>query len=139
MNNLCKSGRRLYAIISKELYKSERLNVWYFIETVLKDVDEKKAEDIKLCFIEALNNISKHSTTGDAIIYVESGDNKVSVIIEDSGPGFDTSNIPDIMDNTAMEEHGRGLCIIKTLFGDKSISSREGAMTVITLDVQLEW
>lgn len=73
---------------------------------------------VKLALEEGIVNAIKHGNGMDPSknVFVQCAydGNKVSVIIEDEGPGFDPSDVPDPTDDDNLEKpSGRGLMLMK--------------------------
>lgn len=69
----------------------------------------------------------------DRRIYVDAqrGDEQITVVIRDEGPGFDPSTLPDPTDPENLERaHGRGLLLIRTFMDAVSHNSRGNEITL---------
>lgn len=69
----------------------------------------------------------------DRRIYVDArrGEEQVTVVIRDEGPGFDPSTLPDPTDPENLERaHGRGLLLIRTFMDQVSHNSRGNEITL---------
>ncbi len=86
---------------------------------------------------EALNNIAKHAAAKQVSVVLEKRDDRIILIIEDDGKGFDPSKLK------AIERSGRGLGLLgmrerATLIGgDLEIESAAGRGTTIFVRVPL--
>ncbi len=83
-------------------------------------VDEHRLFDIKLCVEEAVRNAIIHGNNADKKLRVKVNywinDDKLSIEVEDEGPGFDPDLIPDpTKDSNIMKESGRGVRLIRKL------------------------
>ncbi len=83
-------------------------------------VDEHRLFDIKLCVEEAVRNAIIHGNNADKKLHVKVNywinDDKLSIEVEDEGPGFDPDLIPDpTKDSNIMKESGRGVRLIRKL------------------------
>jgi serine/threonine-protein kinase RsbW len=80
--------------------------------------------DIELALREALANAVLHGSQGDRTKFIEcrvthgrAGD--VSIVVRDSGPGFDFTNLPNPLEGShRFERHGRGIFLIKQLMDE---------------------
>jgi two-component system, NarL family, sensor kinase len=82
---------------------------------------------------ELLNNIMKHATATDAFVQIVKEYNRLSVVMEDNGKGFDTV--------TLKNNRGAGLTSIQSrvdyLRGKLDIHSGEGKGTLFNLEFNL--
>jgi signal transduction histidine kinase len=94
---------------------------------------EKSSEIIIYRIIqELLNNIMKHSAATEAMVQLIKDNNRLSIIVEDNGKGFNT----DFKNNT-----GAGLTSIQSrvdyLKGQLDIHSEEGKGTLVNIEFNL--
>lgn len=82
---------------------------------------------------ELVNNIIKHASATEAIIQINREGNRLSLIIEDNGKGFDTRE--------AEEKRSMGMATVKSrvdyLNGKLSIDSRKDIGTTVMIDLLL--
>lgn len=92
-------------------------------ERILSMLEERSFGDkdlfgVKLALEEAIVNAIKHGNGMDPSksVYVncEIDDNRVRIIIEDEGPGFDPRDVPDPTDDENLDKpSGRGLMLMR--------------------------
>ncbi|HSH59543.1 MAG TPA: ATP-binding protein [Acidimicrobiales bacterium] len=99
---------------------------------------DDRVDDLKLALSEACTNaIEAHAEVGaeDAVLvrWVE-GDDRLEVEVEDRGPGFDPSTLPEHPPVTDPErlnfERGLGIPLIRSLVDEVSFSRVEHGMAV---------
>lgn len=89
--------------------------------------DEQQEIDIFLALQEALANASLHGCQNDSskLVHctVEITPSAITFDIRDPGPGFPTeSAIDEAEDGTNLTEHGRGICLMRSLMDQVSYS-----------------
>ena len=97
------------------------------------DIDE--IDDIKVSLGEACTNIIKHGLKeGEGKIEIEYNiyDDKLTIIVKDTGKGFDTSKIKD-PNIEELNESGLGIFIIKALMDEVNILSSDNNGTEIVM------
>jgi serine/threonine-protein kinase RsbW len=82
--------------------------------------DEKRLFDIKLCAEEAIRNAIVHGNRADKKLHVRVSywveKDKLNIVVEDEGPGFDPEKVPDPTEKGNMfKESGRGVRLIRKL------------------------
>ncbi len=90
---------------------------------------------------EAVNNAIIHGNGSDpskmVIICITATPQMVSVTVQDHGPGFDSANLPNPLDQeNLLKDHGRGVFLIRSLM-DKVEFSRTEKGSAITMVVDL--
>ena len=60
------------------------------IDNIFSDIEEISIYRIVQ---ESLNNIIKHSNASDAIVMIKREENRIFIIIEDNGKGFDVADV----------------------------------------------
>jgi two-component system, NarL family, sensor kinase len=80
---------------------------------------------------ELVNNIIKHAHATEAMIQINREENRLSLVIEDNGRGFDTKE--------AEEKRSMGMTTVKSrvdyLNGRLTIDSRENIGTTVMIDL----
>jgi len=81
---------------------------------------EAKIFDIRLCIEEAVRNAIVHGNKSDKRRYVKisywAQDDKLNIVVEDEGGGFDYKNLPDpTIEGNMLKNSGRGVHIILKL------------------------
>jgi DNA-binding NarL/FixJ family response regulator/anti-sigma regulatory factor (Ser/Thr protein kinase) len=97
------------------------------ISSSLKDVDDR-------AFYALARERRELLPYRDRRIYVDArpGDDEVTVIIRDEGPGFDPTTLPDPTNPENLERaHGRGLLLIRTFMDQVSHNSRGNEITLV--------
>lgn len=89
--------------------------------------------------VEAVNNAIVHGNKSDpaklVTIQFYLADNKLQVQVQDEGPGFDYSNIPDPTAPENIENlHGRGIFLMRKL-ADKVEFRNEGALVEMNFNL----
>jgi serine/threonine-protein kinase RsbW len=85
-----------------------------------QSLDDEKRDSLIIIITEMMTNAIKHGSHGINDAHVRIGisklDHSVICIFEDSGPGFNRSNIPDpTLPEYIHREHGRGIFITEHL------------------------
>ena len=97
--------------------------------------DIEAIEDIKVAVSEACNNTVVHARESALVEYsveFESADEKLTITVTDSGPGYDVeSYIEPVVDE--LRSSGLGLFIIKALMDEVIIESAPGVGTNIRM------
>jgi len=103
------------------------------IESEIDLIDNifNESEEISVYRIvqESLNNIIKHSDASDAIVKIKRENDKVLIVIEDNGKGFDSANIKSGLGLVGLKERAQ------LLNGEFSIDSKIGEGTRILFRV----
>jgi len=90
---------------------------------------------------EAVNNAILHGNESDpskfVVVCINANRTMVMIRVEDEGPGFDASDIPNPLDQeNLLKEHGRGVFLIQSLV-DKVEFSKTDSGSAITMTVDL--
>jgi len=116
------------------------------IEKFIDDFSEKNEINseiygkILIATVEAVNNAIVHGNKEDINKYVNvtlniKGD-KIYIIVEDEGPGFDYSKVPDPTKPENVENiHGRGIYLMQHLADDVSFNENG---TIVTMEFNKE-
>ena len=92
--------------------------------------DEEALADLRLAVTEAAANVCRHAypdNPGDVTIHLSlDGDQRLEVVVEDDGPGFDGEAVEE-WDAEGLGEDGMGLAIIKAVAEDVEVGPRDGA------------
>jgi len=95
----------------------------------LADADEEALADLRLAVTEAAANACRHAyADGDgtvAITLVLSADDRLEVVVEDDGIGFDRDGVAEWQPD-GLGEHGMGLAIIRAVSDDVEIGQGAG-------------
>lgn len=92
----------------------------------------EEIEDIKVAVSEGCTNAIKHSQDEIFDLDIRVYNNKLEIIIKDSGKGFEVEKIPQ-PDLENPKENGLGLFIIKTLMDEVSLDSKVGEGSQLTM------
>lgn len=92
--------------------------------------DEERAYKIVLAASEAVTNAMRHGNDSDpekrVFIDLLAFDERIEVVVEDEGVGFDRAAIADPLDEVnLLRPHGRGIYLIETL-SDEVVYESEG-------------
>lgn len=98
------------------------------------EVEEDIIFDVYVGFEEALRNAMVHGNKSDPDkeVTVETAieGNKVTIIVEDEGEGFDPESLPDpTLEENLLKESGRGVYLIKHLMDE--VSYQNGGRRVV--------
>lgn len=94
------------------------------LESSLKETDPEKHDALR----EERRKLSPYRERRVTITVTETAD-QITYVVSDSGPGFDTSNLPDPLDLSNLERaSGRGLFLIRTFMDD--VSHTDGGRTI---------
>lgn len=90
---------------------------------------EQQEIDIFLALQEALANAILHGSKNDATsrvrCTVEITPSAIKLVVRDPGEGFSTESTTDIADDgTNLTEHGRGICLMRTLMDEVTYHHR---------------
>ena len=89
--------------------------------------DEETLSDLRLAVTEAAANACRHAyhgDVGDVKLQLELGPNdRLEVVVEDAGPGFDDSSVVDWQPEE-LGEDGMGLAIIRAVADEVEIGAR---------------
>ncbi len=93
---------------------------------------------ILIATVEAVNNSIVHGNKEDINKYVyvnlKTKGDKIYITVEDEGPGFDSSNVPDPTKPENVENiHGRGIYLMKHLADDVTFNE-EGSIVTMEFD-----
>jgi serine/threonine-protein kinase RsbW len=102
------------------------------------DLADEQVDDLKIAVSEACTNaIEAYAEAADdepVLIRCWTGDRGLEVSIEDRGPGFDPSNLPDhppVTDPDRLRfERGLGIPLIRALVDEVEITSTQGGTAV---------
>jgi serine/threonine-protein kinase RsbW len=100
------------------------------------EVDEDIIFDVYVGFEEALRNAMVHGNKSDPDkeVTVETAieGNKVTIIVEDEGEGFDPESLPDpTLEENLLKESGRGVYLINHLMDE--VSYENGGRRVVMI------
>jgi len=135
MNSCLINGKNVYILIMNNFnlkvfdmqqYKVDNLgNMKTVIERLTNDIkikysiSEEKDFDIRLVLSELIMNAFKHSKHGGFVdVYLESdyNDEKIRIIVEDYGYGFDLKSVSESSDlKNLYDNGGRGIKLVKAL------------------------
>lgn len=123
--------------LSSEIIKVERL-----VDEVCQElhVNENHYANILVSITEAVNNAIIHGNKADSGKWVNVTfnhvDNKsIEFVIEDQGPGFDYSTLPDpTLPENIEKESGRGIFLMKHL-ADKVSFDNNGKIVRLTFNI----
>jgi len=100
------------------------INLVYLLDAISNEVleqmkfDEEDAEQVNLAIIEAGTNAVKHGNKNDPNKRVNFEfhlcEDKLTIIVQDEGEGFDTSHLPDPLDpENLLKSNGRGIFLMQ--------------------------
>lgn len=119
------------------------------VEAFLLDANKKLHLDdgtmyrLLVAVTEAVNNAILHGNASDPSKDVEvcimADRDHVSIRVEDDGPGFDASGLPNPLDQeNLLKDHGRGVFLIRSLVDTVEFSRTEkGSAITMTVDLNL--
>ena len=86
--------------------------------------DEDEEIDIFVALQEALANAVLHGCENDGAktirCRVEIDPSAFTIVIRDPGPGFDVATTEDVDPSVNLTEHGRGICLMRSLMDEVS-------------------
>jgi serine/threonine-protein kinase RsbW len=99
-------------------------------------LDEASLFDIRLCVEEAVRNAMVHGNRSDKDLHVEVScwvkNGKLNIVVEDKGPGFDHTNVPDPTNNeNLLKTSGRGVCLIRRLMDRAEYNGSGNKLTMV--------
>lgn len=108
------------------------------LATTRRELADDRIDDLKLAVSEACTNaIDAHSEsdTDDRVVVTwADGDDRLEVAVEDRGPGFDLSSLPQHPPVTDPErlnfERGLGIPLIRSLVDEVDFKTSESGTTV---------
>lgn len=108
------------------------------LATTRREIADDRIDDLKLAVSEACTNaIDAHSDsdTDDRVVVTwAEGDDRLEVGVEDRGPGFDLSSLPQHPPVTDPErlnfERGLGIPLIRSLVDEVDFKTSESGTTV---------
>ncbi len=103
------------------------------IDSIDNIFDENEEISIYRIVQESLNNIIKHSNASDAIVTIKRDEDKVSILIEDNGKGFDVGGIKSDGGNLGIVGLKERAQLLK---GDLVIDSKIGEGTKIRVVIK---
>ncbi len=136
---LKKATRKFNSIKENIVLESSISSVNKFVDKVVShmnelEIYEDEIFDVKLALSELLINAAKHGNKFDLSkkIYVDYylSLEKLDVIVEDEGDGFDNSFLKDY-DNRLMEENGRGIILVSSI-SDRFVYNNKGNKVEMT-------
>jgi len=92
--------------------------------------DEEALADLRLAVTEAAANACRHAYAGgagDVTVRFALDDDRLEVVVEDDGPGFDRGSV-DEWQADALGEDGMGLAIIRAVADQVEVGSRPGGV-----------
>jgi len=130
--------------MEKSIKISSKIDNINKIEQLIDEFSEKNEINseiygkILIATVEAVNNSIVHGNKEDVNKYVYvnlkiEGD-KIYITVEDEGPGFDSSKVPDPTKPENVENiHGRGIYLMKHLADDVSFNE-DGSIVTMEFD-----
>ena len=108
------------------------------LATTRRELADDRIDDLKLAVSEACTNaIDAHAdrdTDDRVVVRWAEGDDRLEVAVNDSGPGFDLSSLPQHPPVTDPErlnfERGLGIPLIRSLVDEVDFKTSEGGTTV---------
>lgn len=104
----------------------------YYPYNLDESADEKLGEEVRLVIQELITNALKHAKASEINIQVSLIEGELDVIVEDNGIGFDKQKIIKGIGMKSIEDR------VKRLGGKYSIESKQGAGTIVFMDVPLK-
>lgn len=98
---------------------------------VLESLAPSRREALEAAVAQCLINVVRHAGVDEAEVAVDAGDGEVTVVVVDSGAGFDPDDVPD--DRIGLRTSIRGR--IEQVGGTTRIWSRPGVGTTVVLSV----
>lgn len=98
-------------------------------------IEEEKQMDIRLCVMEALQNALLYGECSDhdkpAIVHVSwrCSQQGFSFTVEDEGPGVPADLRKRDWDNVSLEEHGRGLLLLRAILDEVCFNEKGNRVT----------
>src|SRR4051794_17195742 len=96
----------------------------------LVHANEEAVADLRLAVTEAAANACRHAYddgAGDVTVHLAlEGENRIEVVVEDDGPGFDREAVEEWKADE-LGEDGMGLAIIRAVADDVEIGPRTGS------------
>jgi serine/threonine-protein kinase RsbW len=98
--------------------------------------DEEQRDSLMIIITEMMTNAIKHGSKdlADAVVHlgITFSQDSITCIIEDSGPGFERSSIPDpTLPEYIHREHGRGIYITEHLANAVQYIHTDNTMRII--------
>ena len=123
------------AIESECLSFEEQFGVWVDFES--RNVPRTLPKEAAVCLYrvcqEGLNNVARHSKAGEAKVLLEASDDGLTLVVSDSGVGFDPQATTGSKGLLGMRERAR------LAGGRLEVRSRRGAGTEIVAFVPVAW
>ena len=114
------------------------------ILTLLKDLKAEDSDlfDVRLCLEESLINAIKYGNGLNedlkVVIGVSHNNNKVTITVEDQGPGFDYQALPDpTKEENLLKPRGRGVFLIKHLMSNVEFNRKGNKISMTNGTVAL--
>ena len=107
-----------------------------FLKQARSNIDQSLLFDVRLCIEEALINAIKHGNKMNqrltvAVNYKINGD-KLVVVIEDEGGGFNYKHLPDpTKENNLLRGSGRGVYLIHHLMDEVTYNKKGNQLTLV--------
>jgi anti-sigma regulatory factor (Ser/Thr protein kinase) len=100
------------------------------------DYDEKSELNLKGCWEdEVLKRLElPENRKKSAKFLIRRDDRRISIRIEDPGPGFEWKNYLNFSIDRATDSHGRGIAMANTLSFDSMEYSEQGNVVTVTID-----
>jgi serine/threonine-protein kinase RsbW len=127
--------------MEKSIKISSKIDNINKIEQLIDEFSEKNEINseiygkILIATVEAVNNSIVHGNKEDVNKYVyvnlKTEGNKIYITVEDEGPGFDSSKVPDPTKPENVENiHGRGIYLMKHLADDVTFNDTGSIVTM---------
>ncbi|AXT63244.1 hypothetical protein D1816_23810 [Aquimarina sp. AD10] len=131
-NSITIGGQNLIQSINqfvKQLNSLSNLNFEVISDGMDVSIDNEVEIQLFRMIQELTTNVIKHSNADEANIYLTNYGDKISLIVEDNGVGFDHNNIVDGMGLSSIKDR------IELLRGDIVIDSNENSGTSVIIEV----
>lgn len=108
------------------------------LATTRRELADDRIDDLKLAVSEACTNAidaHAHNDTDDRVVVRwKEGDDRLEIAVNDSGPGFDPTSLPEHPPVTDPErlnfERGLGIPLIRSLVDQVDFKTSDGGTTV---------
>ena len=112
-------------------------------EAVLKEAQEvgfdeddlhKIGMSVRECMVNAVVHGNRYNARKKVHVMIQRTSDRLAVVIQDEGEGFDMGELPDPLANENLLRHsGRGLLLIQAFMDEFQISNREPAGTEVRM------